>query len=120
MVRDSWTTSGDVVGSHSKASSQELETSARTLLNIKSRYSRVPAASNRTRRLGIGRPPPYLALLLTGPSKIVAVFAPLTGHNLWKGPAAERARCGCRKSLNALTVKVPSRAKAVLGHSIRH
>ena len=35
---------------------------------------------------------PNLALLLTGPSKIVALFAALTGHNLWKGPAAERER----------------------------
>ena len=35
---------------------------------------------------------PNLALLLTGPSKIVALFAALTGHHLWKGPAAERER----------------------------
>ena len=33
-----------------------------------------------------------LALLLTGPSKIAALFAALTGHNLLKGPAAERER----------------------------
>ena len=36
-----------------------------------------------------GREQSNLALLLTEPSKIVAVFAALTGHNLLKGPAAE-------------------------------
>ena len=38
------------------------------------------------------RPLPNLALLLTGPSKIAALLAPLAGRNLWKGPAAERER----------------------------
>ena len=33
-----------------------------------------------------------LALLLTRPSKITALFAALTGHNLLKGPAAALER----------------------------
>ena len=36
--------------------------------------------------------PSNLALLLTGPSKIATLLAPLAGRNLWKGPAAERER----------------------------
>jgi len=33
---------------------------------------------------------PNLALLLTGPSKIAALLAPLTGRNFLKGVAPER------------------------------
>jgi hypothetical protein len=49
---------------------------------------RVPAVQRATAR----RLRSNLALPLTGPSKIVALFAALTGHNLLKGSAAERAR----------------------------
>ena len=96
-------------GSRAAGSSSTFASAGRRFVAIGRRATQFTSGRARRRRkdtgaiylkaCGTGRtlhehatPLPNLALLLSAASKIVALFAALTGHTLLKGSAAERGR----------------------------